>query len=70
MCCFSELQSITEEDQIGSTATEDDLWKEKYNQNSLLMAMKKEIELDDRKLDPFNISEVLINIIGDLSGEL
>jgi hypothetical protein len=68
--CFLELSSTTEKEQIGGMATENDLLKDKYNQNDLLMAMKKEIEVDNMRLEPFYVGEVLLNVIGDLSGEL
>jgi len=34
------------------------------------MAMKKEIVLENKELEPFFVDEVLLNVIGDLSGEM
>ena len=68
--CFIELSSTTEKEQKGGVATENDLLNDKYNPNDLLMAMKKEIEVDKIRLEPFYVGEVLLNVIGDLSGEL
>ena len=49
---------------------DDDLLNDKYNKDHSLSAMKKELQLHHSNFEPLYVGKVLLNVIGDLSGEL